>query len=91
MVGSLERQATFKSQHMKPLITAVVYAAIVTQSEGCDIIKKLTGKEWPDVPVGTKRMFVISGVVLAWILFMIARYLLTSRTGGLPEGRRNDN
>jgi hypothetical protein len=63
---------------MKTFILAAMYAAIVTQSEGCGVIKRLTGKEWPEVPVGTRRFLIIAGVWGAMILFLIARYLLTA-------------
>jgi len=65
---------------MKSITLALMYAAIVTQSEGCDIIKKLTGKEWQDVEPGTKRFLIIAGIWGTMILILIARYLLTSPT-----------
>jgi hypothetical protein len=63
---------------MKSLILAAIYAAIVTQSEGCDIIKRLTDKEWQEVPVGTRRFMIIAGIWGAAIIFLILRYLLTA-------------
>jgi hypothetical protein len=70
---------------MKTLITAAMYAAIVTQSEGCDIIKRLTGKPWPEVPFGTRRFLVIAAVWSAIVLFLIARYLLTKSNNRINE------
>ncbi len=62
---------------MKSITLALMYAAIVTKAEGCDIIKKLTGKEWHDVPYGTKRFLIIAAAWGAMILFLIIRDFLT--------------
>lgn len=60
---------------MKTFILAAIYAAIVTGSEGCDIIKRMTGREWPELDGGTKAMFWIMGISLAVMLFFIGQYL----------------
>jgi hypothetical protein len=70
---------------MKTFILSAMYAAIVTQSEGCDVIKRLTGKEWPEVPVGTRRFLIIAAVWSAIVLFLIARYLLTESNNRINE------
>jgi len=70
---------------MKTLILAIMYAAIVTQSDGCNIIKRLTGKQWPEVPLGTRRFLVIAAVWSAIVLFLIARYLLTESNNRINE------
>jgi Ni/Fe-hydrogenase subunit HybB-like protein len=62
---------------MKTLILAVMYAAIVTQSEGCDVIKDLTGREWHDLPTGTKAFLIVAAIWGAGILILIGDYLTT--------------
>jgi hypothetical protein len=63
---------------MKSLTLALAYAIVVTQSEGCNVIKKLTGKEWPEVPYGTKRFLIVAVLWGAMILVLILRDLFTS-------------
>lgn len=60
---------------MKTILASLMYAAIVTQSEGCDIVKKMTGREWIELPDGTKGILLIAGIGLALMLFFIRQYL----------------
>jgi hypothetical protein len=64
---------------MKTLILAAIYAAIVTQAEGCDVIKDLTGREWNDLPAGTKAFLIIAAIWGAGILILIGDYLTTKQ------------
>ena len=70
---------------MKSLLLCIIYAATVTGSDGCNIIKRLTGKQWPEVPLGTRRFLVIAAVWSAIVLFLIARYLLTESNNRINE------
>jgi hypothetical protein len=63
---------------MKPKIISAIYLAIVTNSEGCDILKKLTNKSWHEYPLGTKRTMIIAAIWGTMILVLIARDILTS-------------
>ena len=65
-----------------------MYAAIVTTNDGCDLVKKYTGKEWSEVPLGTRRFLVIAAVWSAIVLFLIARYLLTESNNRINERHR---
>jgi hypothetical protein len=64
---------------MKTLITAAIYAAIVTTNDGCDLVKKYTGKEWSDLPAGTKAVLIVAAIWGAGILILIGDYLTTKR------------
>lgn len=75
---------------MKTLTLAIIYAAITTQADGCNIIKWLTGREWPEVPPGTQRFLVIAGIWGLVILALIARYLLTSPNSSKSHGTQSE-
>jgi len=64
---------------MKTFILAAIYAAIVTKSEGCDVIKDLTGREWHDLPTGTKAFLIVAAIWGAGILILIGDYLTTKQ------------
>lgn len=57
---------------MKTLILAAIYAAIVTQSEGCNIIKKYTGREWDELPILDRSVYIVGCLVFLFILIMAA-------------------
>ena len=56
-----------------------MYAAIVTQAEGCDLVKKYTGKEWSELPAGTKAFLIVAAIWGAGILILIGDYLTTKQ------------
>jgi hypothetical protein len=64
---------------MKTLILAIMYAAIVTQAEGCDVIKDLTGREWHELPGGTKALLIVAAIWGSGILILIGDYLTTKQ------------
>lgn len=69
---------------MKSLLLAAMYAAIVTGSDGCDLVKKYTGKEWGDLPGGTKFIMIFAAFWGIAILILIADYILYDKTEGRP-------
>jgi hypothetical protein len=69
---------------MKTLISAIMYAAIVTTNDGCDLVKKYTGKEWSELPGGTKFFLIFAAFWGVAILILITDYLIYDKTQGRP-------
>lgn len=63
---------------MKSIILTAIGAAMITQSCGCDVLKKLTGKSWHEYPVGTKRVMIIVAIWGLMILTLIAIDIFTA-------------
>jgi len=83
-VSTLASFFTFKTKHMKTLISAIMYAAIVTTNDGCDLVKKYTGKEWSELPGGTKFFLIFAAFWGVAILILITDYLIYDKTEGRP-------
>lgn len=69
---------------MKSFLMAAMYAAIVTQGDSCDLVKKYTGKEWHELPSGTKWAMIIAAIWGIGILILIGDYLMYDREEDKP-------
>lgn len=83
-VSTVDSFFTFKTKHMKTLITAIMYAAMVTTNDGCNLVKKYTGKEWSELPGGTKFFLIFAAFWGVAILILITDYLIYDKTEGRP-------
>jgi hypothetical protein len=61
---------------MKSILVWIIYAAIISQSKGCDIIKKITGREWHEIPKFTKGFMIFMSLWGLIIFTLIAIYLI---------------
>ncbi len=69
---------------MKNINILLIYWAVVTNAQGCDILKKATGKSWHEYNLGTKRFMIIAAIWGLMIFVLIGNYILTT-----PNRKRN--
>jgi len=69
---------------MKNINILSIYYSVITNAQGCDILKKVTGKSWHEYPIGTKRAMIIAAIWGLMIFVLIGNYILTT-----PNRKRN--
>ncbi len=69
---------------MKTTLIALILGAITVQQDGCDLIKKYTGKEWSELSDFTRFMMIFAGIWGLAIIIAIIEFLMYDREDGQP-------